>query len=200
MSVSKNWRPYSNAEGDTAREHIAQRWAEKEGQSRDSWTVLSFHLNEKINGTVKYSGICSSPLRKIYPRTINNPPNWSIKSLTPSALHDVMMQNTDNRNHETMTVLYAKELFSLLDFIPLTYSQATTMPLLSLHLFRWFKLLKSPTSSSQNSPNHPSVFSSVLIPVLRLPMVKMGKWNCTCHCTLTVIMISSLLPVPHPQS
>ena len=53
-----------------------------------------------------------------------------------SAVHDVRVWNTDNRNHETMTVLYAKELFSLLDFIPLTYSQATTMPLLSLHLFR----------------------------------------------------------------
>jgi len=29
--------------------------------------------------------------------------NWSINSLTPSALHDVMMWKTSNKNHKTMT-------------------------------------------------------------------------------------------------
>ena len=43
----KNHRPYSNAEGKTAREHSLQRQAEKEGQSCDSQSVLSFPLNRK---------------------------------------------------------------------------------------------------------------------------------------------------------
>jgi len=42
--VSKNQRPYTNAEGKTAREHALQRRA----QRRDSpMTVLSFTLNGK---------------------------------------------------------------------------------------------------------------------------------------------------------
>jgi len=35
--------------------------------------------------------------------------NWSINFLTPSTLHDVMMWNTDNKNHKTMTSVHGKE-------------------------------------------------------------------------------------------
>ena len=36
--------------------------------------------------------------------TIDDPWNWSINSLTLSALHDVTMWNTDNKNHRTMAM------------------------------------------------------------------------------------------------
>ena len=36
-------------------------------------------------------------------RTIDDPRNWSIDSLTPSALHDVMIWNTNNKSHKSMT-------------------------------------------------------------------------------------------------
>ena len=37
-------------------------------------------------------------------RKIDSPWNWSINSLAPSALHDVIMWNIDNKkNHKTMT-------------------------------------------------------------------------------------------------
>ena len=40
--------------------------------------------------------------------TIHNPQNLSISSLIPSALHDVMMWNTKNKNYKTMTRLYIR--------------------------------------------------------------------------------------------
>ena len=60
-----------------------------------------FHQLENRNGKMKSSGRCSSSLLRNAP---NNAQNWSINSLTPSALHDVLMWNTDNRNHKPIGV------------------------------------------------------------------------------------------------
>lgn len=38
-------------------------------------------------------------------RKVISPQNWCINSLIPCALHDVMMWNTDNQNHKTMTCI-----------------------------------------------------------------------------------------------
>jgi len=45
---------------------------------------------------------------------MDNPWNWSINSLTPSALHDVMMWSADNQNHKPMTL--SKSDFDNFDF------------------------------------------------------------------------------------
>jgi len=45
------------------------------------------------------------------PGNVDNPQNWGTNSLTPSTLHDVMMWNTDNRNHKTMTHFLKLALF-----------------------------------------------------------------------------------------
>ena len=55
---------------------------------------------------------------------IISPWNWSVNSLTPSAFHDVMMWNTNNKNHKTMKVLFFVFFFLLIPF-----------PLSLLHLF-----------------------------------------------------------------
>ena len=64
------------------------------------------HPLEHGNGTAKSSGccssFCSSSLLRQVPGTIVIPWNWSINSLNPSALHNVMMWNTDNKNHKAM--------------------------------------------------------------------------------------------------
>ena len=49
------------------------------------------------------------------PGTIDDPQNWSINSLTPSALHDVMMWNTDNKNHKTLRISLARSQRCLRD-------------------------------------------------------------------------------------
>lgn len=76
-------------EGKTAGEHIhtARQW---ERESRHLW-VLSSHLNAKS------FGVCSSSslLWTRYPEV--SPWNWSISSLIPGALHDVMTWNTDKK-------------------------------------------------------------------------------------------------------
>ena len=45
----QNWRPYSNAEGEMAREHTPLQWVcvKEEGLSCDLQAVLSFPLNGK---------------------------------------------------------------------------------------------------------------------------------------------------------
>ena len=43
------------------------------------------------------------------PGTIDSPQNWSINSSAPSALHDIMMWNTD-KNHKTMTLSCPKSV------------------------------------------------------------------------------------------
>ena len=62
-----------------------------------------YHKNG--NGTVKFSGSCSSFFSSDTGNgAINNLWNYTINSLTPSALHDVMLWNSDNKDHKTMTV------------------------------------------------------------------------------------------------
>jgi len=64
----KNWRPYSNAEGKTAREHTSQMSRKRKGTSRDPQTVLSFPLNGKWKRISQlFAVICSSSsLRQVY--------------------------------------------------------------------------------------------------------------------------------------
>ena len=74
----------------------------KERQSCDSQAVLSFPLNGKMenrNKIMKSSGSCSSFFSSgtQVPRTINNPWSCSINFLNPSALHDVILWNADNK-------------------------------------------------------------------------------------------------------
>ena len=54
---------------------------------------------QSLPGAVVHSVV--SLLRQV-PGTVGNPWNWSVNSLNPSALHDVMMWKTDNKNHKTM--------------------------------------------------------------------------------------------------
>ena len=112
-TVSKNWRCYSNAEGETAREHTHCRDEQegKKGLSHDLWTVLCFLLNEKwktewwtVPWDMKFFFSSETDILE----TIHNPQNLSISSLIPSALHDVMMWNTENKNYKTMTRLYIR--------------------------------------------------------------------------------------------
>ena len=99
--VSKNWRPYSNAEGETAREHMLLRWAERE-KGDILWSVNSFIFPSEQKHKVLW-GMCFFSSKNQVPRNIDNPRNGSINSLTPSAWHDIMMWNTNNKNHKTMT-------------------------------------------------------------------------------------------------
>ena len=74
----------------------------KERQSCDSQAVLSFPLNGKMenrNKIMKSSGSCSSFFSSgtQVPRTINDPWSCSINFLNPSALHDVILWNADNK-------------------------------------------------------------------------------------------------------
>lgn len=62
---------------------------------------------ENGNEIMKSSGSCRSLfffLQTRYPRTINNPQNYSINSSTPSVLHNDVMWNMDNKpqNHDTL--------------------------------------------------------------------------------------------------
>jgi len=58
---------------------------------------------ENRNGTVKFSEGCSSFFSSATGNgTVNNPWNSRANSLTHGVLHDVMMWNTDNKDHKTM--------------------------------------------------------------------------------------------------
>jgi len=75
--------------------------------SRDLQTV-SFPLNEKWKqNSEQSSGICSSSLlRQEYLELLTVHGTGALIFLTPSALRDVMMWNTGNKNHKTTTNLY----------------------------------------------------------------------------------------------
>ena len=49
----QNWRPYSNAEGKTAREHTLQRQTVWQKQSYDLQTLLSFPQQRSSSATIK---------------------------------------------------------------------------------------------------------------------------------------------------
>ena len=88
-----------------AREHTHCRdeRKEKKGTSSDLQTVLSFPLKGKWKQKVLWGMQFFFSSQTGIPGTIDNPWNCSINSLTPNALCGAMMQNTDNKNHKTMT-------------------------------------------------------------------------------------------------
>ena len=85
------------------------RREKREGQVICKWFYISLWMGNRNINNVKSSGVCSFYFfssEDQVPGTIRDPQNWSINSLTPSALHDVIMCNTDNKNHKTMTTIF----------------------------------------------------------------------------------------------
>ena len=52
------------------------------------------------------------------PGNIDNPWNWSTYSLTPRALHDVVIWYTDNKNHKTVTQFFTVHIAIMTFFNP----------------------------------------------------------------------------------
>ena len=93
----QNRRPYSRDEGKMVRAFTADRSSKKR---EDHVTCREFDLSLWTQSPLGYV------VHFWEPGTwkISSPQNWSINSLTPSTLHEVMMWNTKNNNHKTMTV------------------------------------------------------------------------------------------------
>ena len=77
-----------------AHPHTAKQW--ERGRESCDLQVFSSPLNAES------SGACSSSFLRTRDPEVS-PQNWSINSLIPCALHDVMMWNTKNKNHRTIT-------------------------------------------------------------------------------------------------
>lgn len=100
-SVSKNQKPYSNSEGETAREHMLQRWAER-GEKRDIlWLANSCIFPSEWKWKVLWGMQFFSSEKQVPGKSDVH--GTGALTLSPRTLHDVMMWNTDIKNHKTMT-------------------------------------------------------------------------------------------------
>ena len=110
--------PYSSAEGKTAREHTLQRWAEIKRRAV-LWLPSSFIFPSELETEMEQRSLLGYIVLFLfwerYTKTINNARNWSINSLTPSAPHDVMMWNTDNKNPKILMTYSYKSNFTHFD-------------------------------------------------------------------------------------
>ena len=87
----------------------------RNGPVTPSFTHSFTFWSKSGNGTMKSSGSCRSFFSSDTGNgAINNLWNYTINSLTPSALHDVMIWNNDNKDHKTRTApLHHTRLTSL---------------------------------------------------------------------------------------
>jgi len=95
MRKCPNWRPYSKAEGKMVGDRVLLG-SEKERSSWPSRSSTSLPLGVKSSREFSPLHPTPSPSKNQAPRN-SGLMNQNINSLTPSALHDVMIQNTNNK-------------------------------------------------------------------------------------------------------
>ena len=107
-------------EGEMAGEHIHCQGARKESPVTCQELYLSFWMQSPLGYVVIL--FWEPGIRKV-----GGPWKWGINSLAPSALHEVMIWNTNNKNQKTMTL--AKFMWILTNVLASIYSQAVSSAL-----------------------------------------------------------------------